>query len=108
MLVPRPSRGARHPYPPTHPPPTPPAARTQTLPLQRTTGFSFGYNCGYGILGGLSPLAVSAIKANLSASAHAFAPAIWLACLGAISLVGCAGLRFYEPRLGRPHVGRIE
>lgn len=77
-------------------------------PLQRTTGFSFGYNFGYGVLGGLSPLAVSAIKANLTAAAHPFAPAIWLACLGAISIVGCVGLRLYEPRLGRPYVGKIE
>jgi hypothetical protein len=77
-------------------------------PLSRTTGFSFGYNCGYGVIGGLSPLAVSAIKAGLSGSQHAFSPAIWLACLGGISLFGCLGLRMYDPRLNRRHVGRLE
>ncbi|KAI8467401.1 MAG: major facilitator superfamily domain-containing protein [Monoraphidium minutum] len=77
-------------------------------PLSRTTGFSFGYNFGYGVLGGLSPLAVSAIKANLPAASYAFAPAIWLLCLGAISIFGCVGLRMYQPRLGRPYVGKIE
>jgi hypothetical protein len=120
-------------------------------PLSRTTGFSFGYNCGYGarrgrgrwsvlclvpacpsarlvpcahqpyphtpltrparragVIGGLSPLAVSAIKAGLSGSQHAFSPAIWLACLGGISLFGCLGLRMYDPRLNKRHVGRLE
>jgi hypothetical protein len=91
-------RPAPHPTPP-HPPPP---------PSQRTTGFSFGYNCGYGVLGGLSPLAVAAIKSSLGASAAAFAPALWLLCLGAVSILGCIGLSLYQPRLARPFVGRIE
>jgi len=77
-------------------------------PLQRTTGFSFGYNCGYGVVGGLSPLAVAAIKAALPAASRAFAPAFWLLVLGGISIFGCFGLNLYAPRLGRPYVGKIE
>ena len=77
-------------------------------PLQRTTGFSFGYNAGYGVIGGLSPLAVAAIKAGLPLAMRAFAPAFWLLALGAISIVGCLGLNLYAPRLGRPFVGRLE
>ncbi|KIZ07913.1 Alpha-ketoglutarate permease [Monoraphidium neglectum] len=77
-------------------------------PLSRTTGFSFSYNCGYGIIGGLSPLAVAAIKANLPGHAFTFAPAIWLACLGGISIAGVIGLTIYQPRLAKPHVGKIE
>jgi hypothetical protein len=77
-------------------------------PLQRTSGFSFGYNSGYGVLGGLSPLAVAAIKSGLPAATKAFAPALWLLCLGCISFVGCFGLNMYAPRLGRKYVGRVE
>ena len=101
-------------------------------PPQRTTGFSFGYNCGYGALSiwlgnrglvglpaspglagrlmchVLSPLAVAAIKANLPQASHSFAPAIWLVCLGGISVFGAIGLGLYDPRLNRKHVGRLE
>ena len=28
-------------------------------PLERTSGFAFAYNCGYGVLGGLSPLIIT-------------------------------------------------
>jgi hypothetical protein len=61
-----------------------------------------------GVIGGLSPLAVAAIKANLPGYAHTYAPAIWLACLGGISVVGTIGLMLYQPRLAKPHVGKIE
>jgi hypothetical protein len=44
-------------------------------PLERTTGFGFGYAAGYGILGGISPLVVTAFKAGLSAEAANLAPA---------------------------------
>jgi hypothetical protein len=44
----------------------------------------------------------------LPGSAHAIAPALWLLCLGALSILGDIGLRFYQPRLARPYVGRIE
>ncbi len=77
-------------------------------PPQRTTGFAFGYNFGYGILGGLSPLAVAAIKATLPLAYKAFAPAFWLLVLGGFSMIGCVGLGMYMPRLTRPHVGKIE
>ena len=61
-----------------------------------------------GIIGGTSPLIVAAIKAVLPGSAHSIAPALWLLCLGAVSVLGDIGLRFYQPRLARPYVGRIE
>ena len=61
-----------------------------------------------GIIGGLSPLAVAAIKANLPQASHSFAPAIWLVCLGGISVFGAIGLRLYDPRLNRKHVGRLD
>jgi hypothetical protein len=59
------------------------------------------------VLGGLSPLAVAAIKNSLPHAA-AFAPALWLLVLGGISLAGSYGLSLYQPRLARPYVGRIE
>jgi len=77
-------------------------------PLQRTTGFSFGYNAGYGVLGGMSPLAVTAIKAALPHSHLAYAPALWLAVLGVLSLIGSVGLAFVKPRLAKPFVGKME
>lgn len=45
-------------------------------PLERTTGFSFGYAAGYGILGGISPIVVTAFKARLPPHLKAIAPAI--------------------------------
>ncbi|KIZ00773.1 Alpha-ketoglutarate permease [Monoraphidium neglectum] len=77
-------------------------------PLSRTTGFSFGYNCGYGIIGGLSPLLVAAIKTGLPGHVHPFAPALWLLFLAGVSVLGDVGLRLYQPRLGKPFVGHIE
>lgn len=60
------------------------------------------------MLGGLSPLAVAAIKASLPGTLHAYAPAFWLLALGLITTVGCIGLSLYAPRLGKPFVGKIE
>lgn len=139
-------------------------------PLERTTGFSFGYNCGYGelscpvtqiatnvcacmhadavdaqslaptmlqlppnflsssattttnssialhyaprtaagVIGGLTPFAVSSIIDDLSESKKAYAPAFWLLALGGISVLGCLGMRMYAPRLNKRFVGRIE
>jgi hypothetical protein len=74
---------------------------------QRTTGFSFGYNCGYGVLGGISPLAVAAIKAALPHGLASFAPAFWLLALGVLSLIGSIGLSLYIPRLAKPYVGKM-
>lgn len=77
-------------------------------PLERTTGFSFGYNCGYGVLGGLSPMVITAMKSGLSESMEIYAPALWLLILGGASLIGCAGLAAYSPRLNKKFVGHIE
>jgi hypothetical protein len=74
---------------------------------QRTTGFSFGYNLGFGIIGGLTPLIVSMIKAAMPAASRAFAPAIWLGGLALVSLAGCAALRARVPRLAKPHIGKM-
>lgn len=60
------------------------------------------------MLGGLSPLAVAAIKAGLPAVTRAYAPAIWLLCLGGITVVGTFALGMYMPRIARPHIGRVE
>jgi hypothetical protein len=94
----------------THAASPPPAVRPPTPPTpkpQRTTGFSFGYNCGYGVLGGISPLAVAAIKAGLPHALTSFAPAFWLLALGALSLIGSVGLHLYLPRLAKPFVGKM-
>jgi hypothetical protein len=89
----------------TLPGPTASAPRlTDPIPMTPPARFA----CRAGVIGGLSPLAVAAIKANLGGVNHAFSPAIWLVCLGGISLFGSVGLRMYDPRLNRPFVGRIE
>jgi len=77
-------------------------------PLERTTGFSFAYNCGYGVLGGLSPMVITAMKSGLSESMEIYAPALWLLILGSASLIGCALLTAYSPRLNKSFVGHIE
>ncbi|KAL4447988.1 hypothetical protein ABPG75_005207 [Micractinium tetrahymenae] len=77
-------------------------------PLERTTGFSFGYNCGYGVIGGLTPFAVSGIIDSLGADKEAYAPAFWLLGLGGASVLGCLLCYLYGPRLNKPYVGRIE
>lgn len=77
-------------------------------PLERTTGFSFAYNCGYGVLGGLSPMVITAMKSGLSESMEIYAPAFWLLILGGAALVGSALLAAYSPRINRPFVGHIE
>ncbi|KIY98064.1 hypothetical protein MNEG_9899 [Monoraphidium neglectum] len=76
-------------------------------PLERTTGFGFGYAAGYGILGGISPLVVTAFKAGLSAEAANLAPAFWLLLLGGGSAIGIVLLKLYLPRLDAPYISRI-
>lgn len=56
----------------------------------------------------MSPLAVSALVAVLPPAAHAFAPAIWLTVLAALSVLGVLGLRLYAPGLNRRHIGKME
>jgi len=77
-------------------------------PLERTTGFSFAYNCGYGVLGGTSPLIVTSIQADLAKDLKVFAPAFWLLALGGLSMIGCVMLRYYAPRLNKRFVGHLE
>lgn len=77
-------------------------------PLERTTGFSFGYNCGYGVIGGLTPFAVSGINNSLGPDNEAYAPAFWLLGLGGASVLGCLLCYLYGPRLNKPFVGRIQ
>ena len=64
-------------------------------PLERTTGFSFGYAAGYGILGGISPIVVTAFKARLPPHLKAIAPAICERPRGARGVwgVGCSSPR---------------
>ncbi len=52
-------------------------------------GFSFGYNVGYGVIGGITPIVVTSMIEGLPKDIKALAPAIWLVSLGALSLVGC-------------------
>ncbi|KAL4444980.1 hypothetical protein ABPG77_004030 [Micractinium sp. CCAP 211/92] len=84
-----------------------PATRIYS-PLERTTGFSFGYNCGYGVIGGLTPFAVSGIINSLGPDKEAYAPAFWLLGLGGASVLGCLLCYLYGPRLNKPFVGRIQ
>lgn len=79
-------------------------------PLQRTTGFSFAYNVGFGVIGGLSPLAVTAIQTSLkqtNPSIVKLAPAFWLLPLAFASVLGSIGLRLYMPRLNKPFIGKM-
>ncbi|KIY99354.1 Putative proline/betaine transporter [Monoraphidium neglectum] len=76
-------------------------------PLERTTGFSFAYATGYGILGGISPLVVTAFKAKLGADAASFAPAFWLLLLSGGSVIGIVLLKLYLPRLDKPYISRV-
>ena len=60
------------------------------------------------MIGGLTPFAVSSIIDSMSTSQKAYAPAYWLLAMGGASLLGCALMRLYAPRLTKPYVGRIE
>lgn len=76
--------------------------------LERSTGFSFGYNLGYGVLGGLSPLIITSIQHALPEQQQQWlAAALWLAAMGALSAVGIALLLWRIPRLNRACVGRL-
>jgi hypothetical protein len=77
-------------------------------PLVRTTGFSFGYNCGTGIIGGLTPVVITAIRTNMSDSMEVYAAPLWLLALGSLSLIGCALMLRFRPRLNKKFVGHIE
>ena len=77
-------------------------------PLVRTTGFSFGYNCGYGVIGGLTPIIVTAIRTALPESMRVYASPLWLLATGALSLVGCLLMHFFRPRINQNFVGHIE
>lgn len=61
-----------------------------------------------GIIGGLTPFAVSGVIGDLGADMKAFAPAFWLLALGGASLVGCVLMRMYAPRINKPFIGRVE
>ena len=69
---------------------------------------SFGYNCGYGIIGGLTPFAVSAIIESIGKADKAFAPSFWLLAMGGATLLGCGMMRAYAPRINRPFIGKVE
>ncbi|PSC68521.1 Alpha-ketoglutarate permease isoform B [Micractinium conductrix] len=77
-------------------------------PLERTTGFSFAYNCGYGVVGGLTPFVVTSIIGDLDPALKAYAPSFWMLALGGASLLGCYLMKLYSPRLNKPFVGRID
>ena len=77
-------------------------------PLVRTTGFSFGYNCGYGVIGGLTPIIVTAMRTALPVSMRVYAPPLWLLATGALSLVGCTLMHLFRPRINQHFVGHIE
>jgi hypothetical protein len=77
-------------------------------PLERTSGFALGYNCGYGVIGGLSPIIITALKASMPEGLKVYAPSFWLLALGGVSLLGCALLRSYAPRMNKRFVGHLE
>jgi len=76
-------------------------------PLERTVGFSFAYNCGYGVLGGTSAMVATQWKSDLGTKANYAAP-FYLTIMAFISIVGCVLVRFYAPRLNKRHVGHLE
>jgi MFS family permease len=76
-------------------------------PLERTTGFSFGYNLGYGVLGGMSPLIITSTEYGMTHGTKWLAPAVWLTALGALSIIGVFALRKLKPRLNEPEVTKL-
>jgi MFS family permease len=76
-------------------------------PLERTTGFSFGYNLGYGVLGGCSPLIITSIEYSMVHDSKWLAPSVWLSALGVMSIIGVFALRKLKPRLNEPCVAKL-
>lgn len=76
--------------------------------VERTTSFAFAYNIGYGIVGGLSPMVVAAIKPGLSSSIASLASPFWLTGLGTVSIGGCCLLYAYMPRINKRFIGHLE
>ena len=79
----------------------------QPMPPVCAARFAFGYNVGYGVLGGLAPLVITSIESRCPDHLKAYAPAFWLLAQGALSAVGILGLLKYKPRLNMPHVAKI-
>ena len=90
-------------------PPARPPARPLARPLTSCCPLPASFTCRYGVLGGLTPIVITAIQKGMAGSAlYTYGPAFWLLALGALSLLSCACMRAYNPRLNQPFIGRIE
>jgi len=77
---------------PPPPPPPPPACRC-------ISGYNFAYNLAFGVLGGISPLVVTAINSSLKANGRdtTFGPAWWILAGGVGTVFACVAIRWHQP-----------
>lgn len=76
-------------------------------PLDRSTGHSLAYNIGYGFIGGLAPLVVTALQAAMPQQYKSLAPAFWIMAMAVPGFAAALALCRYRPRLNQPYVARL-
>jgi hypothetical protein len=76
------------------------ASGTRLYPaIARASGYNFAYNLSVGVLGGVSPLAISAIGRALEAAGHSatYGPAWWILAGGVGTLLACVAICWHSP-----------
>jgi hypothetical protein len=75
-------------------------------PLPRPcSGYNFAYNLSVGTLGGLTPLAITALQQSLNASGHStiYGPAWWMLAGGAATMCACVAIHWHSPHCNYTH-----
>lgn len=70
-------------------------------PEVRASGYNLGYSLSSGLVGGLSPLAVTAIRATGNPTAVYYGAALWTLASGAVSAVAYGLVLWYYPVCNR-------
>jgi hypothetical protein len=63
------------------------------------SGYNFAYNLAVGVLGGVSPLVITAMDNSLQANGRGttFAPAWWILAGGVGTIFACLAIRWHSP-----------
>ncbi|GBF97663.1 MFS transporter [Raphidocelis subcapitata] len=70
-------------------------------PEVRASGYNLGYSLTSGLVGGLTPLAVTGIRASGSAAAAAYGSAFWTLAAGSVSVLAYVATLHYLPVCNR-------
>ena len=66
--------------------------------MQPRSGYSLAHNLAFGVLGGLTPMVITAIDNDMiPGGGSTFAPAYWILSGGAATVVASLAIRWYAP-----------